>query len=183
MRRALYVVLISILGLVACDVPPPATPTTGAQTGSGVYRIAPEDAERVQLRLRDGMNAIRTSNGLAPLELDARLASAAATHAQDMSFQARPWHWGSDGSSPMVRVRRAGYGGMLVGELISETFENEVQTLSAWMRERETRDVIMDPRARQLGVGWYQEDNGKLWWVAVMGHPSAEPVFDLSMAF
>ena len=37
-----------------------------------------------------------------------------------MSAQNRPWHFGSDGSSPLVRVQRAGYRGKLLGELISE---------------------------------------------------------------
>jgi uncharacterized protein YkwD len=53
-----------------------------------------------------------------------------------MSVQNRPWHFGSDGSSPLDRARRAGYTGTLLGELISETFESEVETLAAWPRSR-----------------------------------------------
>ena len=34
---------------------------------------------------------------------------------------------------------------------------------------RDTRDIIMDPRATELGMGWYQEPSGKIWWVMVTG--------------
>ena len=108
-------------------------------------------------------------NGLPTLTSSLELASAGATHAQDMSFQQRPWHWGSDGSSPIQRAQRAGYQGAFVGELISETFETEIETVNAWMIEPETRQVILDPRATELGVGWHQDENGKLWWAVVLG--------------
>jgi uncharacterized protein YkwD len=86
-----------------------------------------------------------------------------------MSNQNRPWHFGSDGSSPLDRVARSGYQGVLVGENISETYENENETLAAWMREPATRTVILSPRARKLGFSWYQESNGKIWWTLVTG--------------
>ena len=95
--------------------------------------------------------------------------AAAATHARDMSVQNRPWHFGSDGSSPIDRVRRVGYTGELVGEAISETYETELETLAAWMEEEGSRRVILDPAARELGFSWLQEDNGKIWWTLVMG--------------
>ena len=46
-----------------------------------------------------------------------------------MLRQNRPWHFGSDGSSPLERIKRAGYTGKLLGENISESFETELQTL------------------------------------------------------
>ena len=86
-----------------------------------------------------------------------------------MSLQNRPWHFGSDGSSPLVRVQRVGYPGRLVGENISETYQTELETLSAWMQQPDTRAVIMEPAARELGFSWFQEDNGKIWWTMVTG--------------
>jgi uncharacterized protein YkwD len=74
-----------------------------------------------------------------------------------MSLQNRPWHFGSDGSSPMVRVQRVGYTGRLVGENISETYQTELETLSAWMAQPDTRAIIMEPQARELGFAWFQE--------------------------
>jgi uncharacterized protein YkwD len=86
-----------------------------------------------------------------------------------MAVQNRPWHFGSDGSSPLDRVGRVGYTGRLVGENISETFETELETLSAWMSEPSTREIIMDPQARELGFAWFQEPTGKIWWTMVTG--------------
>jgi uncharacterized protein YkwD len=86
-----------------------------------------------------------------------------------MAVQNRPWHFGSDGSSPLLRVQRTGYGGKLMGENISETFENERETLAAWMAVPNTRDVILDPNAVNVGFSWYQEPSGKLWWTLVTG--------------
>ena len=65
--------------------------------------------------------------------------------------------------------RRQGYSGQLVGENISESYENDIQTLNAWMQTRDTRDVIMDPTATSLGFAWYQEPSGKIWWTLISG--------------
>jgi len=86
-----------------------------------------------------------------------------------MSVQNRPWHFGSDGSSPVDRVARVGYVGPLVGEVISETYETELETLGAWMAQPDTRRIIMSPDARNMGFAWHQESNGKIWWTLVMG--------------
>ncbi len=174
MFRRILPFFVVASGLAACEVPAPASVPMGAdgRPQQVVYRISPSDAPRVRERMQDGLNTMRQQNGLPPLRANAELASAAATHAQDMSFQSRPWHWGSDGSSPMDRVQRAGYRGALVGELISETFESEFETVNAWMQEPETRQVILDRRAREIGVGWHQDDNGKLWWTVVLGEGS-----------
>ncbi len=162
-------VLIALLLLSACAYGPP--PAIGPAGGPGprAYAITPQMEDEIQLRFADGMNAIRRSAGAAPVRLDAELTAAAATHARDMSVQNRPWHFGSDGSSPLERVRRAGYSGRLLGENISETYETELETLAAWMQSPGTRDVITDAAARDLGFAWFQEPGGKIWWTMVTG--------------
>ena len=122
----------------------------------------------------DGVNALRQARGSVPVKLSSELNAAAKTHARDMSIQNRPWHFGSDGSSPLDRVQRVGYQGRLIGENISETYETELQTLSAWMETAETREVILDPRARDMGFAWFQEPSGKIWWTLVVGQPAAQ---------
>jgi uncharacterized protein YkwD len=92
-----------------------------------------------------------------------------------MSLQNRPWHFGSDGSSPLDRVRRAGYTGIMMGENISETYETELETLAAWMEQKDTRDVILAPRATDMGFAFFQEPNGKIWWTMVTGGPGRDP--------
>jgi hypothetical protein len=134
-----------------------------------VYRITPADQAAIPFRVLDSVNSLRRARALPPVALEPRLTAAAETHARDMSVQNRPWHFGSDGSSPLVRVQRVGYQGRLVGELISETYQTELETLSAWMTQPDTRDVIMDPSATEIGFGWFQESNGKIWWTLVTG--------------
>lgn len=144
------------------------TGNDGSASGSGVYRI--RNDEKVQFRMLDSINALRQAAGSPAVQLNGQLNAAAATHSRDMSVQNRPWHFGSDGSSPLDRIARVGYTGALLGEAISETYENETQTLTAWMEDRGTRAVIMDPKAVNMGFSWFQEPNGKIWWTLVMAN-------------
>ena len=173
-RRALLANSGMMLGgallLAACSTPPPPPPLAAdGKPLPQVYPIKGKDTSAITYRVVDGVNELRGARNLTPLTLDASLTAAAATHSRDMAVQNRPWHFGSDGSSPLVRVQRAGYTGGLLGELISETFETELVTLSAWMGEADTRDVIMDPRAGQIGFAWFQEPSGKIWWTMLTG--------------
>ena len=165
-------IFAALLALAACSTPEPRFGPDG-QPLPQVYRINSGDTAEIQFRMLDGVNALREARGAAPVSLNSELTAAAKTHARDMSVQNRPWHFGSDGSSPLDRAARAGYRGRLIGENISETFETELQTLSAWMEQPETRQVILDPRARDLGFSWYQESNGKIWWTLITGQPGA----------
>lgn len=171
MLRVFALLFASVLALSACD------PVGGTQLGpdgrpvQGVYRISQSDLPRVQFRALDAVNTLRARGGARPLELNSQLNAAAATHARDMSRQQRPWHFGSDGSSPIERVQRAGYPGKMKGELVSETFETELETITAWMQDRDTRNVLLDRDARDMGFNFHQDSNGKLWWVLVTGNP------------
>lgn len=176
LRRQFALGLVG-LSLAAC------TSTSGRIGPDGlplpqVYQIAPGDEASIQFRMLDSVNALRASAGAEPVQLDARLNAAATTHSRDMSVQNRPWLFGSDGSSPLDRVRRVGFDGVLLGENISETYESELETLAAWMRQENTRAVILDPNARFMGFSWHQEPAGKLWWTMNMGGfpVSLEPV-------
>jgi uncharacterized protein YkwD len=57
----------------------------------------------------------------------------------------------------------------MLSENLSETFENDSETLEAWMRDPVTRSGILNPNARNVGFSWHQESNGKIWWVQVIG--------------
>lgn len=168
MVRIISLLFTVLLAVSACTTPEPQLAADGKPLPT-VYRIRPGDESKIQFRMLDSVNSLRQASGQLPLEFDAKLNAAAATHARDMSVQNRPWHFGSDGSSPIDRVRRVGYPGELVGENISETYENEVETLAAWMEQNDTRRVILSPKARKLGFAWEQEASGKLWWVLVTG--------------
>jgi uncharacterized protein YkwD len=168
MNRPFLPMMLVLAALAACAPPPPQLGPDGRPLPQ-VYRISAGDRNEIQFRMLDSVNALRQAAGAPPVALDPRLRAAAATHARDMSIQNRPWHFGSDGSSPIDRVTRVGYPGRLIGEAISETYESELETLAAWMESPDSRAVILDRRATQMGFDWYQEPNGKIWWTLVMG--------------
>ncbi|WP_035366240.1 divisome-associated lipoprotein DalA [Pseudodonghicola xiamenensis] len=171
MVRLLSLLLVSLLALAACDTSSGIQSTGSSASGlsTKVYHIRNRDVSKIQYRMLDSVNSLRQAAGLQPVTLNAQLTAAAATHSRDMSVQNRPWHFGSDGSSPLDRVRRAGYYGEMLGENISETYETELETLAAWMDEPGTRAVLLDKNARDLGFAWYQEPAGKIWWTLLMG--------------
>ncbi len=134
-----------------------------------VYNVNEQGEGVVAYRLLDSLNTLRASRGLAPVAFNAELNAAAATHSRDMSVQNRPWHFGSDGSSPFDRANRVGYTGKFLGELISETYETELETLATWMGTPDMRAVLLDPKATEVGFAWFQEPNGKIWWTFCTG--------------
>ena len=142
------------------------------ERGRSTYRIAPGEEGRIQFGTLDAVNALRSARGLPALSLNPQLNAAALTHSRDMARQNRPWNFGSDGSSPIDRIRRAGYGGQLVGEAISESFESESETLAAWMDDPSVAAMVLDPSARDMGLGWFQQENGKLWWTMEIARPA-----------
>jgi len=166
-RRALL--LGAAAALAACAKPAPTPVGSDGKPLPQVYHIKPGDESVISYRMLDGVNALRQSKGAPQVQFNAALIAACATHSRDMAVQNRPWHFGSDGSSPLVRVQRVGYTGKLLGELISETYQTELVTLSDWMAQADTRDVVLDARATEMGFSWFQEASGKLWWTMLMG--------------
>ncbi|MGZ9809284.1 divisome-associated lipoprotein DalA [Pseudoroseicyclus sp. H15] len=166
MQRRSFVLALPALALAAC-----ARPNVGADglPPPQIYDITPEVEAGIPFRFLDGLNTLRGAAGAPPVQLDAQLNAAAATHSRDMALQNRPWHFGSDGSSPLDRLNRVGYVGSLIGETISESYETELETLAAWAEAPETREVLLDRRATRVGLAWFQEPSGKLWWTMVLG--------------
>lgn len=168
--RRTFLAMVPATALTACAAtPPPLSVAADGQLAPQAYVISRDEARRVPFRALDAVNALRAEAGLQPLVLDSSLTAAAATHARDMSLQNRPWLFGSDGSSPIDRARRAGYRGRLLGETISESYETELETIVAWAREPDERRILLDREARAMGFAFHQEPNGKLWWVLNVG--------------
>jgi uncharacterized protein YkwD len=157
-------IVVALLGLsllVACGAP--------QQPEGTVPRLGPADEAPIRLRHLESVNAVRLQRGLAPLQLSGELNAAADTHARDMAVQNRAWHFGSDLTSPRERAFRAGYRGELVGENLAEGADMDLVVLESWLGFEDTRRIMVDPGARGLGLGWFQEPSGKLWWVQLVG--------------
>ena len=115
------------------------------------------------------LNALRVENGLKTLKLSNQLSSAAKTHALDIARQQRAWNYGSDASSPQDRAGVSGFSGLILGENVSETYEGEYDVLDVWYKHSISRDILLDPKATHVGLSWYQDNKGKVWWVQEIG--------------
>ena len=159
--------------LAACttteETPPVEVPAPNGEQQLTLFRIGDSESQRIPVRLLNTINELRGKHELGVLRLSSKLSAAARTHSRDMAIQNRPWHFGSDGSSVLDRARTAGYEGQVLGENIAETFENDLQTLAAWLDQDNTRATLLDPEAGLVGVGWHQQENGKIWWTVVTG--------------
>ena len=132
-------------------------------------RIENFDSVEIRKRHLDYLNAIRQERGLTNLQISNSLNSSAVTHARDIFKQQRAWNFGSDGSSPQKRAEISGFKGVVTGENVSETYEGEFLVLQVWVKNSFSRSVLLNKEATHLGLGWYQQDNGKIWWVQVLG--------------
>jgi uncharacterized protein YkwD len=158
MLRPLLLAVTLLLTLAGC----------ATESGGGM-RLTEADKNPIRLRHLDAVNAVRARNGLQPVQLSAELNAAADTHARDIAVQQRAWHFGSDLTSPRERAFRAGYRGEVVGENLSEGSDSDLTVLASWLDFPDTRAVILDPDARGLGIGFYQDQTGKIWWVELLG--------------
>lgn len=140
-----------------------------------VYRVAPADVASVRARVLERVNAIRAEFGAPSLQLDAALGEAATRRALDMSGQPGAGHLGSDGSSPSDRARAAGYPGTLLGEVTADTYASDGETIAAWMTRADTRSVLTDRLARDLGLGVFQSQSGRIRWVLMFGDGDPGP--------
>lgn len=130
----------------------------------------------VTARQLDMINAIRAENGLNPLQISAELTAASLTHARDIAAQQRAWNYGSDKSTPQTRANRAGFVGIVTGENVSESFRGELAVMQSWLADSFSRNVILDPRATHVGIAFFQEPSGKVWWVEDFGTLGASPL-------
>ena len=170
MDRRMFLAMGGVATLSACVTSQPPALGADGKPLPRVVMITPDEAQKIPYRVLDSVNTLRQAKGAAPLSFNAALNAACLTHSRDRSVQNRPWHFGSDGSSPIQRAQRVGYPGTLLGELISETYETELETLAAWMADPDTRAIVLQADARNMGFALFQEKSGKIWWTMLTGN-------------
>ena len=122
------------------------------------------NSTEIRQRHLDSLNALREEKGLGKLVISSPLNASAATHARDIYHQQRAWNFGS--------AEVAGFQGVVIGENVSETYEGEFLLLQVLLENGFPRSILLDRDASHIGLGWFQEDNGKIWWVQVLGNLS-----------
>ena len=156
MLRSNALLALVLLGLAACGTPEPRFGPDGKPTAAGLPNIFRQH-RKIQFRMLDSINTLRSARGAHCWPLSSELNAAAATHSRDMSVQNRPWHFGSDGSSPLDRVRASVTPAICSVRTFRRPTKPNWKRVSAWMAQPDTRGVMLDPRARDMGFAWFQE--------------------------
>jgi uncharacterized protein YkwD len=106
------------------------------------------------------LNGERADAGLGPLKQNAKLASAAVQHSQEMVAQQYFDHTGKDGTDPVDRIRNAGYipsvGTWTVGENLAwgtGALATPKEIVAAWMKSQGHRENILRPAFKEIGFG------------------------------
>jgi uncharacterized protein YkwD len=121
---------------------------------------------RVSAPVIDAANALRRQASAAPLVASDTLKKAAAAHACDMARNGFFDHRGSDGSTMMTRIRRAGCRPTIAAENIAYGYRDAGKVLAGWRDSPGHRKNLLLPKARQAGVA-KAEGRGQTYWVMV----------------
>ena len=148
----------------------------------GTFEKAPEgiladrDYSRTGLdaqMARDVINAYRKEKGLKPLKLSPELTEAAKAHARDLSKWDRISHYGSDGSNPWDRVKRAGYKARLTAENVGTGQIDFNEVMRGWKDSPGHNKNLLMTDADHMGVALVQDPKTefKSFWTLVIGSP------------
>jgi uncharacterized protein YkwD len=154
-RRGLLVAAIA----TAICAPAPAASAGDACTGAGRMAGA-GDQERVRVAIACLINAERRARGIREVSGERRLRSAAERHASDMVRRGYFAHRSPGGGDLRDRLRAAGYGGRArawwAGEILAWGTAHRSTpeaVVTAWLASPPHRDVMLDPRFDEVGVG------------------------------
>ncbi|MCY4259466.1 MAG: CAP domain-containing protein [Rhodobacteraceae bacterium] len=134
-----------------------------------IYWIGAEESRLLGTKVRDMINAARQLADLELLSFDPRLNYVAFAHAKDLSEQFKTWNFGATGTSPALRAAYAGYDGTVLGENIVQAFDPPLVIVHGMLRDDRARNNILSSSAEELGVGWFQNEEGRTWWVFITG--------------
>lgn len=104
------------------------------------------------------LNHRRREHGLPPLARDRRIDAAARAHSRDMAARRFHAHESPDGTTPLERMRRAGWPVSRTGAAENIAWgaggaSTPAEIVEGWMNSPAHRANILDPRLRTVGVG------------------------------
>lgn len=134
-----------------------------AEAVSGVTSKAVAD-ETAVIRLT---NAERAKAGCKALRLDSRVRTAARRHSADMARTRKMSHTGSDGSTFVDRLARAGYSAA-GAENVAMGYGTPAAVMKGWMASSGHRANILNCKLRAIGVGIDYRNSGP-WWTQDFG--------------
>ena len=147
--------------------PPPATPTTQAES-------PPADIDTWPAEVFQLINSARAEHGLPPYTYNETLELAAQLHGQDCQQRGECSHTGSDGSDVQTRVLRAGYDAAGASEVIVSSSSPQ-EAVAWWMDETPPNDphrsTLLSTWVTEIGVAVVPTGQGDYYFIAVFGRP------------
>src|SRR5262249_27575271 len=99
---------------------------------------------------------------------------AAAEHSQDMASHEYMDHTGRDGSTPGIRVTRAGYKWKAVGENLASGILSPEDVVNGWLGSPHHCENLMTARFTEMAVAYAvnASSNGGIYWTQLFGTPA-----------
>jgi uncharacterized protein YkwD len=122
-------------------------------------------------KARDLINAYRKEKGLKPVKLNAALTEAAKAHSRDLAKWDRISHYGSDGSNPWDRVKRAGYNAKVAAENVGTGQASLEEVIKGWQASPGHNKNLLLADIEQMGIALVQDPRTefKTFWTLVVG--------------
>ncbi len=141
-------------------------PSPGALSGRD-YSTTRLDSEYARKLIND----YRKKHGLKPLRLNPELTNAAKAHSRDLARWDRISHYGSDGSNPWDRVKRAGYEARLAAENVGTGQASFEEVLKGWKASPGHNKNLLMADAQHMGIALVQDPKTefKTFWTLVLG--------------
>jgi uncharacterized protein YkwD len=122
-------------------------------------------------KARDLINAYRREKGLKPLKLNPALTEAAKAHSRDLAKWDRISHYGSDGSNPWDRVKRAGYHAKVAAENVGTGQASLEEVIKGWQASPGHNKNLLLGDVEHMGIALVQDPRTefKTFWTLVVG--------------
>ena len=130
----------------------------------------PSQNGNVQQQILSLVNIERKKANLQPLTLNNQLGQAAQNHTNDMVSKSYFSHTSPSGGTMASRVNATGYRYSAIGENIAAGNSTANATMIQWMNSPGHRANILNPKFRELGVGFApSNDQYRYYWTQVFG--------------
>lgn len=144
-----------------------------AQPGFGNTCPVPANAAAMMNAAAPLLEAARREAGQRAIRRNTQLDAAAQAQACNVArhgYSAQRPHHGPDGSTPKVRVKRAGYRSCLTAENLALNYTSAADLVQAWMASPGHRNNITLKTLRDYGLGLAMTD-GQPVWIMVLAKP------------
>ncbi|CAM5284767.1 CAP domain-containing protein [Streptomyces aurantiogriseus] len=143
----------------------PSAPTLFVQPSTPTAAPDPDDFLSL-------VNPARATAGSPPVSLDARLVSAARSHAAAMAAAGRLGGEGRDGVSVHQRVTAAGFQYLAVGEHLVSGPRTPAAFVAYCLRTDRPRRTLQDPVFTHVGLAQVRDErSGDMYWTALWASP------------